>query len=101
MAFSFFTPIKDGNTKFSNSTNDYTAVRTITHVQGNCLHNCTNRTFPHQPYKKKKFDHIKGLKGISSRASKNITNIFREFSYCLPPQLKADFYDNDSLRRIL
>jgi len=95
IAYSFFSP-KNSDTKFSNQTNDYQTTSTMRILEGTCLNNCSNATF-NMPYcNEDVFQNVSELKGLPAQNSKNVTDIFRVKSYCLPQQFEATFLDDDS-----
>ena len=93
MAYSFFTP-KSTNIKFSSDTNNYNITSTMTTFLGDCLHDCNNYTFYMGHCNKTLFDSIQ-LNGLPNISSTNITEIFKEYSFCLPDQFKATLLDDD------
>ncbi len=97
MAYSFFEPVGEDK-KFSNTTNNYTAVKTINKFDATCLHNCTNKTFELSKCKEGEFDDITSLKGLSTKSAQNVTDIFKTYAYCMPPNISGDLFDNDPSR---
>jgi len=93
MAYSFFTP-KDKNIKFSNETNNWNVTSTMTTFLGDCIHDCNNFTFLMGHCNKTYFEDLT-LKGLPLKSSKNISEIFKEYSFCLPKQFKATLLDDD------
>ena len=97
MSFSFFTP-KSNNKKFGNSTNDYVLTKTMSTIAFDCLHKCTkdiNYMVKCSNTSEFIFKSSISLKGLPINISKNITDIFKEFSYCLPDHFKMNLLDND------
>jgi len=41
------------------------------------------------------FENIEALSGLPINNSKNLTDIFKTYSYCLPTQFTADLLDDD------
>ena len=95
LAYSFFTPLSSDK-NFGNSTNDYNITSTMSTLLGDCIHGCSNATFLMGRCEESLFDEITTLKGLPLNNSKNVTDIFKQYSYCLPPQFKASLMDNDS-----
>jgi len=92
-AYSFFTP-KENNTKFSNITNNRNITHTMTTFLGDCIHDCNNYTFLMGNCNATIFSNI-SLKGLPLKSSQNISDIFKEYSFCLPDQFKATLLDDD------
>ncbi len=98
MSYSFFTPISMDNKRFSNDTNDFNLTSTMSTVLGDCLHDCSNKTFYMGICNKTFFNEIPALKGLPIGNSKNVTKLFQTQSYCLPSQFQATLKDHDENR---
>ena len=94
ISIGFFVPI-DGTKGLSNSTTDFNKANTISKVAVSCT-NCTipkEQIFLNDYCNDSIIDNI-AIGGMSSRSSRNITDIFNTKSYCFPT-FNATLVDDD------
>ncbi len=103
LAFSFFVP-KNGSKGYANSTSDFDKIQTIKTMFSDCV-DCglfnakTNetdqmKTAIYSQCNQTKIRSIK-LHSLSSRSSRNITDIFETNSFCIPDKFRGKLVDDD------
>jgi hypothetical protein len=99
MAISFYTPLTNisGVKSAGNSTNDYGKMKYINELKTDC--SSCNGTYSDDTFllnlcSSSYFSNIQSLKSIATSKSKDIVNIFRTYSFCIPDNLEAVLQDD-------